>query len=241
MTNQTHIQVRDDHTIGRFLRRTVAAQIHALGLVAAVVGTVFLLRAAATRAVLTQTWVQLGACAAFSFSAILVFATSAVFHFLHDGLRISPRLEAFLERCDHFAIYLFIAGTYTPVVLNNLLSPWREAMLIAIWAIAFVGISYTAFKARLPRWAQHRLVYTGLFVLMGWLAVARIGSIMGALSLVGKLGFLLGALSYTLGAVVYASKRPRLFEGVFGFHELWHVMVLLGFACHYVMILDFYR
>ncbi len=231
------VWIRDDHTTLRFLKRTVAAQAHFLAAIASVVATVVLLHLTEAK----PNTEHFFACLAFGVTAFMVFATSATYHFLHDGLHISSRLEHKFENLDHFTIYLFIAGTYTPLVLNVLSPPWKMILLLMIWSIALIGILYTLFRPRLPLWAQHRYVYTGLFLLMGWTFFVRAGEIWDHLTSYQMILFLAGALSYTFGAIGYATKRPKLFPGVFGYHELWHVSVVLGAAFHYFLILDFYR
>ena len=198
---------------------------------------VFLLRATLHNPDPAHFW----SCLAFCIPGILVFATSAIYHFLSDGSQISNKLEKILENLDHFSIYLFIAGTYTPFLMNAVSGRWRTILLISIWVIAITGILYTFLKPKLPKLLQHRFVYTTLFVLMGWTIVIRIGEIIHRLNALELFFLLAGAFSYTIGAVIYATKRPRLFEGIFGFHELWHVMVLFGFCFHYLLILSFYQ
>ncbi len=220
-----------------FLKRTVSAQLHFAGLIAAAVGLIVLLRFVHDK----SNYNHYLACLVFGITAMLVFAVSTIFHFMADGFKISAKTEALMENLDHFAIFLFIAGTYTPFILNTLASPWREILLWLVWSVALSGIAYTIFRPRLPAWARHRYVNTAIFVLMGWLLVMRIGEAIHSLTSLGAFFLLAGAVSYSLGAVVYATKRPDPFPGFFGFHELWHVMVLGGFAFHYFMILNFYR
>ena len=183
---------------------------------------------------------QLTTCLIYGVTSIIVLGTSTTYHFLYDGFHISNRLERFLEDCDHFAIYLFIAGTYTPFVWNAVAPPWRGILLALVWIIAIVGILYTHFKPRLPIWAQHRFLYTGIFIALGWTGIVRFQEISQSLQPDSKLYLFLGGMCYSLGAVVYATKWPRLWPGTFGFHELWHVAVLVGFGFHYFMVLSFY-
>jgi hemolysin III len=178
--------------------------------------------------------------AVFGITAALVFGISAVYHFLHDGYELSPRLIELLEKFDQWAIYLFIAGTYTPFLLNVIASPWREILMVSVWAMALFGIFYTAFRDYLPRWAQSRIVYTMVFVLMGWTLLFRIGEVIEKTPPMALAFLLAGAAAYTIGAVVYITKKPKLFEGFFGFHELWHVFVTVGFICHFLMVGQFY-
>jgi hemolysin III len=128
-----------------------------------------------------------------------------------------------MEKLDQWAIYLFIAGTYTPFLINVVASPWREILMISIWTMALVGILYTAFRHKFPKWAQSRIIYTSVFLMMGWTLLLRLGEIIEKLPPTPAELLLAGAGAYTLGAVVYITKRPHLFRGVFGFHELWHV------------------
>ena len=166
---------RHDHSPATFFRRTIAAQIHALALLAAWVGMVILLPKA--RSVGSD---HFWACLVFLMTGSLLFLTSSAYHFLHDGYMVSPRLESFLENLDHYCIYLFIAGTYTPVLINSVRSPWRGYLLVGIWAIAILGIAYTKIKPYLFPILRTRAFYTGLFLLMGCLMVVRVGEYLRA-------------------------------------------------------------
>ena len=232
------IRLREDHTPGLFLKRTIAAQIHFAGFFLAIIGLAVLLWKVVSGKANTST--DLLAILAFAVPSILVFMASTVYHFMTDGLLVSEKLRKRLKNLDHFSIYLFIAGTYTPVLLKTVHSVWRVPMLIAIWSIALIGICYTAFKPRFPSWARHRIFSTLIFLSMGWLAVARLHEIWSGLSPSGHFYLLAGGISYTVGAVIYAFKWPRLFHGVFGFHELWHITVLLGFGFHFLLVLGLF-
>jgi len=214
-----------------FYSRTIAAQLHALGLIFFIIGGIYLIRAARPAGM-----ENVLACWSFVITGCLVFATSATYHFLHDGFTVNKALEHLLETLDHSCIYVFIAGTYSPIVLNGVAPPWQMWLLILIWSVAFLGIAYTLLMPRLPRWMQHRAFYTGLFVLMGWMILLRIGELVRTLTGPPLLFLALGGLAYSLGALTYATKRPVLFKKYFGFHELWHLMVVLGAGCHYVSI-----
>jgi hemolysin III len=231
-----YIQRHPESSLKQFLMRTVAAQSHLVASVFALVGLVILVQLSYHLRDSKHFW----ACLVFGLTSLMVFVASTVFHFLSDGFIISPQLNKRLEDLDHFAIYLFIAGSYTAFVVNAVQPPWNRVLLIVIWSVAFTGIFYTYFKPRLPIWAQHRFVYTGIFVLMGWALLFRIGEVFSYLNLTSLLLLFAGGLSYTFGAIIYALKRPNFIAGVFGFHELWHLMVMLGFAFHYLLILGFY-
>lgn len=180
------------------------------------------------------------ACAVFLVAGGMVFLTSSTYHFLHDGLEISSRLERFLEDFDHYCIYLFIAGTYTPFLLKAVAPSWRVFLLIAVWVVAVLGIVYTKLRPHLFAVLQSRAVYTSLFVLMGGIIVVRSSDVYSHLSPTQLSLFMGGNLAYLLGAIGYATQRPVLFEGLFGYHELWHIMVLLGAMLHFACIYSFY-
>jgi hemolysin III len=226
---------RPSLSFSSFLRRTVAAQIHVVALVFVWVGMAVLLPRARTAGA-EHFW----ACLVFLVAGSLLFLTSSVYHFLHDGYAISSGLELFLEDLDHYCIYLFIAGTYTPFLFNAVENPWRTYLLVAIWTMAVLGIVYTKLKPFLFPVFRSRVVYTGLFVMMGWLLVVRIGEIYTRLS-PHQLSLLMGGvLAYSVGAFFYLTKRPVLAAGIFGYHELWHLMVLLGASLHFFFIHSFY-
>jgi hemolysin III len=232
----TWITLHEERSLRSFLKRTISAQLHAIGVIAAIIGLFVLLHFVEKTGRSIDFWAAL----IFGITGICVFAVSTLYHFMHDGFSISKKAEDVMEKLDHVAIFLFIAGSYTPFLVNAIQPPWQIPLMILIWTLCILGILYTQFKSLFPVWARHRHVNTALFVLMGWTLLVRGGEALGTISTQGLWLFAAGAVSYTLGAVVYASKRPRLFAGSFGYHELWHVMVMMGFACHYLLILGFY-
>lgn len=219
------------------LKYTIAAQLHLAAGVLALIGTVVLVYFCLQKSAATN---QLAACLVYGITGILVFSASATYHFICDGFHVSPELRKWLKDLDHFGIFLFIAGGYTVFIVNAVANPWANRMLVLVWVLATAGILYTHYKPRLPAWARHRWVNTLLFIAMGWIAVFRLQEIVSVLTPQVFTLLLLGGLSYSIGAVIYATKRPHLFVGVFGYHELWHVAVIFGFAFHYFTILSFY-
>lgn len=220
----------------RFWKGTIAAQIHLAALILAINGTFVLLQVTLYKA----SWLDVAACLSFCLSAILVFSVSTLYHFVHDGLTMSEKWQNRFEELDHFAIYLLIAGTYTPFLMNTITSGWKLPLIVLVWVVAITGILYTKFKSYLPLLLQHRGVYTGLFILMGWTAIIRIGEIFDNLSKEQITLFAAGGLAYTVGAIGYAVRWPRFFHGFMGYHELWHLMVTFGFLFHYFLVMSFY-
>ncbi|WP_344101913.1 PAQR family membrane homeostasis protein TrhA [Myceligenerans crystallogenes] len=167
------------------------------------------------------------AAAVFGLTAALLFGTSAVYH---RGTW-SPRAEAILRRADHANIFLIIAGTYTPLAVTLLDRPTATVLLSIVWAGALAGLIGRIVWLNAPRW-----VYTPIYVALGWVAVGYVKPFWAAGGPAVVWLVLAGGLAYTAGAVVYATKRPDPSPRWFGFHEIFHVLTVVGFACHVVAI-----
>lgn len=136
-----------------------------------------------------------------------------------------------MRRTDHSMIFILIAGTYTAVALLLLSPSWSRALLAVVWTGAAVGI---ALKIFVPD--ATRKLTGALYITLGWTAVIAIPQFISRSSLGPLLLIVAGGVSYTAGAIVFALKRPNPSPLVFGYHEIWHVMVVAGSACHYVAI-----
>jgi hemolysin III len=156
-----------------------------------------------------------------------LYATSGIYH-VPDW---RPRVRAVLGRCDVVMIQIFIAGTFTPVAVHALDGAWRTWSLAVAWAVVLVGASLTLSPIRAPRWLT-----AAAFVGFGWLAVLPLTQLIGALPWEGLTLIALGGLSYTVGAWIYARKRPNPWPRVFGFHEVFHLFVIAGATAHYLAI-----
>jgi len=224
---------RPNDTSQEFFKRTVSAQIHTIGAFSVPALAILLLPKA-----MAHSPALFWSCLVFLLTGFAVLYTSSVYHFLSDGLHMSDRLELFFERLDHFCIYLFIAGTYTPVLYVIISEPWKSVLLTLVWSLAFLGIFYTQFKIHLPKALQARAVYVSLFVLLGWTLLIRATEAFSKMS-ASQLSFLiLGGGAYTLGAVIYTIKKPNPVPKIFGYHEIWHALVLAGAGFHFAMIYD---
>ena len=164
----------------------------------------------------------------YGFSLVLQFAASGLYHSVKAGPQVIERWR----KLDHSAIYLLIAGTYTPICTIMLTGFWKWGMLVTIWSLALIGILVKIFIIKAPRWLT-----AGVYVLMGWLCVAGAGEMAARLPLPFLLWLLLGGVIYTIGAVIYITKKMDFIPGVFGFHEVWHIFVILGALAHYIGIL----
>jgi hemolysin III len=161
-------------------------------------------------------------------SLILLYLASTVYHWL----LVPIAQRKWLNRVDHVAIFLLIAGTYTPVCLVTLRGGWGWTMFGIVWTAAVAGTVIKLCFRSLPRWAS-----ASMYVAMGWTAVVAVVPLVRAFPASALLWLLAGGLLYTTGAVVYATRRPNPYPRVFGFHEIFHVFVLAGSAAHFVFMI----
>jgi hemolysin III len=164
----------------------------------------------------------------YGLTLICMFSASATYHMV----RVKEKaLEAF-RKFDHAAIYLLIAGTYTPFCINAFSGFWKWGLLSLVWSLAAIGIVVKMFIIRAPRWLN-----AGIYILMGWLSVVGAGQMLEVLPAWVLVWLLTGGVIYTLGAVVYITKIFNFIPGVFGFHEVWHIFVLLAAVAHFIAVL----
>ncbi|WP_244317812.1 PAQR family membrane homeostasis protein TrhA [Streptomyces chryseus] len=167
------------------------------------------------------------ACAVYSVTAWLLFATSAIYHRGTWG----PLGEALLRRLDHANIFLIIAGTCTPLAVV-LLPPDRRAVLLwIVWAGALVGIAFRVLWVGAPRW-----LYTPCYLALGWAPVRYLPDFLHAGGVAVLTLIVVGGLLYSAGAVVYALQRPDPSPRWFGFHEVFHALTVAAFTAHYIAI-----
>lgn len=211
------------------LREPVNALTHSVGAVLSVIGLVVLL----VIAIENGSARQLVAFLAFGGSLVAMYSVSAFYH----SLTLSERGIAHIQRIDHVMIYVFIAGSYTPICLLLLRGRLGIWLLITVWALAAIGTVQKIAWMRAPTWLS-----TALYIGMGWIAVIFIRPLLAAAPPGFFLWLLAGGLAYTLGAVVYAMDWPRAKPGasrMFGSHEIWHLFVMAGSFAHYWAILAY--
>ncbi|MGI5951664.1 MAG: PAQR family membrane homeostasis protein TrhA [Brooklawnia sp.] len=167
-------------------------------------------------------------CAVWTITAIMLFGHSAVYH---RG-RWTARVEQLLRRIDHSNIAIFIAGTYTPLALGVLEGTSRVVLLALIWGCALAEIAFRTLWLGAPRW-----LYVALYLVMGWAAIFWLPSFWASGGPALVILLVAGGVFYSVGAVIYARKRPNPSPAWFGFHELFHAGTILGALCHWVAIL----
>lgn len=205
-----------------------SALTHFIALLGALAASVPLLLKAASE----PDRLHLAAMAIFIISMILLYAASTIYHTLNISETVNKRLRKF----DHMMIYILIAGTYTPVCLIVLGNHSGYSLLTLVWCIAAVGILINALWITCPKWFSS-LIY----IAMGWVCVIALKQIIAALSPAAFGWLLAGGLIYTIGGVIYALKLP-VFNSkfrYFGSHELFHLFVMGGSTCHYIVMYAF--
>lgn len=171
-----------------------------------------------------ETGIEKIAFTVFGSSLLLLYGASTIYH----TLKLSAEKTKILRRIDHMMIFVLIAGTYTPICLITLQGIWGTILLSAIWGIALAGICMKIFWMGAPRWLS-----TMIYVVMGWLSLTAFVPLLNAVGW-GGFGLLLGGgIVYTVGALIYALKKPNLaILKSFGFHEIFHVFVMIGTGLH---------
>ncbi len=192
---------------------------HGLGAVLATGGLAVLITFASLRG---DAW-HVVSCSVFGATLVLLYTASTLYH----GIQL-PRAKAVLQRFDHSAIYLLIAGTYTPFALVNLRGAWGWSLFAVIWALAVIGI-----VLRTTPLSRLRAVAIVLYVTMGWAVVVATKPLIRAVAPGGLLLLLLGGLSYTLGLAFYGWRRLPYS------HAVWHGFVLVGSILHFFAVLFF--
>lgn len=208
------------------LREPVSGLTHFAGAVLSVVGTVFLI----AFAVSTGTPADIASVSIFGASLILLYTASSLYHLL----TVSKKAIGVLRRIDHMMIYVLIAGTYTPLCLIGLKGKLGLGLLIGVWSLAVLGIVLKLVWFNAPRW-----IYTSFYLIMGWLVIIAIIPLIKMIPSGGIWLLVAGGVSYTIGAVIYGAKWPLSKNNIFGFHEIFHIFVMLGSLFHYFFVLEY--
>lgn len=200
----------------RTVEERANAATHAMGVLASACGGAVLVTMAALGG---SPWAIVGA-AVFTASLILLYSASTAYH-----LALSEASRRRLQVFDHCAIYVLIAGTYTPLTLTALRGPWGWTLFGLVWGLAVAGVVFKLFfTGRFPR------VSTGIYVGMGWLVLIAVGPLVRSLDAAALAWLVAGGVAYTGGTVFYHSQRLPYA------HAIWHVFVLAGSACHFIAV-----
>jgi hemolysin III len=205
---------RRRYTLGEEIANSV---IHGIGIVLAIAGLAVLTAFASSRG----TALHVVGCSVFGSTLVLLYTASTLYHSIP-----SAGAKSVLQAIDHSAIFLLIAGTYTPFSLVNLRGPWGWSLLAVIWTLATLGIA-----VRVTRGRRSNTMAVGFYIAMGWTVLAAIKPLVAHVASGGVLLLVLGGLSYTGGAAFYLWRRLPYH------HAIWHAFVLLGSIFHFFAIL----
>ena len=179
-------------------------------------------------AVTWQRWDLVAVTIVYGMAMTALFSFSAVYH----ALKRRDNETTVWRKLDHIAIFIMIAGSYTPLVYIYLDGAWRWSMIAIPWAIVLLGVVYKLFWLGAPR-VLSPILYLG----MGWLALAPLREMWLAMPPLAFWGVVAGGVAYSIGAIIYALKRPNPIPGVFGFHDIFHVCILVGALLHFAVVL----
>ena len=207
-----------------YFREPVNGITHLIGAILSIIGYIALLSKTLSN---DPSIINLVAVSIFGISLILLYTASAVYHLVIS----SDDVINYLRRVDHAMIFLLIAGSYTPfclIALDNSIG-WSLFSLISLTAI--IGIGFKLFWFKCPRWLS-----TSIYVVMGWVAIFLIKPLNASLSSEGLSLLILGGILYTIGAIIYATKPKFIKSKYFGFHEVFHIFIMLGSLAHFICV-----
>lgn len=208
------------------IKDPISALTHFIGAIIALAGVVALVVKSHYTATIWHTL----SFSLFGISLVLLYTASTIYHIVEKPKNIS----VILRRIDHMMIFILIAGTYTPICLVPLRNGFGFTLLTIIWCIAVAGVVMKIFWISAPRWFT-----SAIYIVMGWTAVLALGQIKEALSPAGFGWLLTGGLIYTIGGIIYGLKWPNFRLKHFGFHELFHLFVMGGSLCHFILMYYF--
>ena len=163
----------------------------------------------------------------FAIAQVLMFSASTIYH----SVPVQDSKLVVLRKIDHIMIFVSIAGSYTPICLITLKGGWGTSLLVIVWLIAIAGLFIKIFWLHAPR-----KLYTAIYLSMGWLVIVAIYPLYSNLPGGGWIWLGFEALFYTVGAVIYAMKKPDPLSGTIGFHGIFHIFILLGAISHFLLL-----
>ena len=218
------IQVVDFEKKPRFIQlpeERFSCYSHMLGTFFAVLGTIFLV------IISNGELEKIVTSLLYGLSISFLFFASTMYH----AHKRSENEKTIWRKMDHIAIFVMIAGTYTPISYFYLTGGWRLGILLAQWILVIAGIVSKLIIINTPRW-----ITITIYLLQGWMAVLPLSLLLTVMPISSFILMGLGGIAFTIGAIIYAIKKPDPKPGVFGFHEIFHVLILIGAGFHYVMV-----
>ena len=213
--------------MGNYLREPVNGFTHMAGAILSFVG---LLAMVIKVTLYNPSATAISSVIVFGVSLILLYSASATYHLVVSN----DKVLSFLRRLDHAMIFILIAGSYTPFCLIALNGPTGWVLFAIIMTTAVIGVCFKLIWFNCPRW-----ISTAIYVAMGWVSVFLISPLHKALSLQGVTLLILGGIFYTIGAIIYATKPKFLNFKYLGFHEIFHIFIMLGSLTHFFCVFNY--
>lgn len=212
----------------KIFREPVNGFTHLFGAVVSLVGLIVLI----VKAVLSypSSGLTLTSVIIFGVSLIFLYTASSIYHLVNS----TDKVIKLLRRLDHSMIFVLIAGTYTPICLVVLEGKLRWGIFIAVWSMAIAGVLFKMIWFNMPRWLS-----TMFYICMGWFVVLFINPVFQSIRVKGMIWLVLGGVFYTVGGIIYALKWPDLRLKCMGFHEIFHIFILLGSLSHYICVFKY--
>ncbi len=222
-TQKTVTQFGEAAAVKIKVKDPISGLTHCIGACLAVAGLVLLV----CKASFVGTPWHIVSFSIFGAGMILLYTASTLYHWLP----LSEKDTLILRKIDHMMIFVLIAATYTPVCLAPLRGPWGWSIFGTIWGLAVAGIFTKLFWMKAPRWLS-----TSIYIGMGWMALVGIWPLIQTLQPGALVWLVAGGLFYTAGAVIYALKKPDPWPPCIGFHEIFHIFVMMGSFSHFWMM-----
>ena len=208
----------------KYLREPINSLTHLIGAILSLFALIAML---AKGIVNNASAVEIISVVIFGISLILLYSVSATYH----GVITSDKIIFRLRKLDHSMIFILIAGSYAPFSLIALGGSKGSVFFSIIASIAVAGILFRMLWFNCPRWLQ-----TALYIGLGWAAIFMIKPLSQVLSPISLFLLVLGGILYTVGGVIYGLKPKKLQLGKFGFHEIFHIFIILGSLCHFICV-----
>jgi len=210
------------------LKDPASAITHLIGMILAIIFMPAMVYKAST----ADSFLNVFSVTVFMLSMIALYAASTTYH----SYDISPSANKLLKKLDHSMISVLIAGSYTPICLVALHNTIGYVMLGIVWGLAFIAIAFKLLWVTCPKW-----ISSCIYLIMGWTCVMAFPQILAAVPFSGFMWLLVGGIMYSVGAIIYALKPVKfnMAHPNFGSHEIFHLFVMAGSLCHYIMIFNF--
>lgn len=208
------------------IREPINSISHLFGIILSTIGLILLLLSSIN----THNSIKILSSVVFCLGLIGLYSASTIYHWS----MASDKILKTLRKIDHIMIYVLIAASYTPICLVTLKGVLGYTMLSIVWSLAILGVISKIFWLNAPR-----LLYTSFYLILGWSAIFVIYPLYNLLPKTAFFLLLAGGISYSIGAIIYATKSKKIRIWKFGFHEIFHIFILIGSIIHYIMIYNY--